>query len=547
MPYSVQHLVEGRPSPITAVREDKIKTVLSRMVEYDFSQLPVVDSENHPVGMVTYESILRGIRNFKVQIDDLSVREVMISAPKVNMEDDLFEVLETLKQTNAVLIVDAQSKLVGIVTSYDSTEYFRKRAENLMRVEDIETMIKDFIQVAYTRDDGQLDEVELSSVISRVTSHEKVDKDGKPKEFDDLSLSHYISILTFKDKWSFFEPIFKISRDAVGKLLDEVRKTRNGLAHFRDEISADQSDQLRFCADWFSRCSEEYEQIKADIRPLPTSQEIVATVEQKDVVDKSTDSQGIIAQKIDVIAEETKPWESRYAPLADWLNSQPGKIDQVTLTFNKIEEIIGGDLPASARKHRVWWTNSPGIQRHSRMWLETGWRRNRLSMTKEEVSFARIQEREKAYIEFFSELLAKLRQKADFPVREVSPDGASWITFHIVSVPGHPVAYFNYSFSRNRRFRVELYIDTGEQKSTKQIFDHICAHQSDLEAALGEISWERIDDKRASRIALYHPGQIMDDAEKLKKLQEWAADKMIVFYKTVEPQASEAAQQVLQS
>src|SRR5688572_24915179 len=178
MPYSVQHLIEGYPKPVTTVREDKIKTVLSRMIEHDFSQLPVVDSDDHPVGMVTYESILRGIRNFRVQTDDLSVREVMISAPKVNMEDDLFEVLETLKLTNAVLIVDAQSKLVGIVTSYDSTEYFRRRAENLMRVEDIEAMVKEFILLAYMQDNGEPNEVELNSAILKVTSHERTDKDN---------------------------------------------------------------------------------------------------------------------------------------------------------------------------------------------------------------------------------------------------------------------------------------------------------------------------------------------------------------------------------
>ncbi len=54
MPYFVQHLIEGRPNPITAQKEDSIKDVLDRMVEYDFSQLPVIEPENHPMGMVTY-------------------------------------------------------------------------------------------------------------------------------------------------------------------------------------------------------------------------------------------------------------------------------------------------------------------------------------------------------------------------------------------------------------------------------------------------------------------------------------------------------------
>ena len=332
MPYSVQHLIEGRPSPITASREDKVRAVLSRMIERDFSQLPVVDADGHPVGMVTYESVIRGIQNFKVQIDNLSVREVMINAHKVD---------------------------------------------------------------------------------------------------------------------------------------------------------------------------------------------------------------------VNVFAEETDPRESRYAPLADWLNSLPGTKDQVSLSFKEVEEIIDGSLPASARTHRSWWANDSHSHSHSRIWLEVGWRRTRLNMSQEQVAFARIREREKAYIEFFSGLLNKLRNKGDFPERGVSPDGASWIPWQLVSIPGNIVGYFNFSFSRDHQFRVELYLDTGEQETTKQIFDYIRAQQAKLESELGEISWERIDNKRASRIAIYHPGQIMDKPERLEQLQNWGADRMVAFYKALEPLVLQAAQEVL--
>lgn len=56
-----------------------------------------------------------------------------------------------------------------------------------------------------------------------------------------------------------------------------------------------------------------------------------------------------------------------------------------------------------------------------------------------------------------------------------------------------------------------------------------------LESVLGDVSWERIDDKRASRIAQYCPGDIGDDATALASLRDWAAAKMITFYEALEP------------
>jgi hypothetical protein len=46
---------------------------------------------------------------------------------------------------------------------------------------------------------------------------------------------------------------------------------------------------------------------------------------------------------------------SKYDPLLRWFRSSRG--NHVQLTFEQIEEILGSDLPDSARKHRSWWGN----------------------------------------------------------------------------------------------------------------------------------------------------------------------------------------------
>ena len=444
-----------------------------------------------------------------------------------DLKDDLFDLLEYLKLTNAVLITDGTEKLIGIVTSYDSNEYFRSRAENLMHVEDIEVAVKEFILLAYIDTDGEIDEKRLAKAVTKVGSH------GNDRDvgFGDLTLADYISLLGQQRTWPIFDPIFRMPWRAVRVMLDDVRQTRNQLAHFRSEITAAQTDQLRFCAEWLARCRERYDELNAqEIDASPATDPIDANI---------ADGANTI------IAEETQLRESKYAALADWLQSQPGQIDRIELSFDKIEEIIGSNLPASALKHRSWWSNDVQGHPHAQLWLDADWRTTSLNMTEQRVTFARMREREKAYVNFFGHLIGELRSTGDFPVREVSPDGANWLTVQLIADPKPSVAGFHYSFARGKRFRVELYIDTGEQETTKQIFDLISAHRSELETQLGRISWERIDHKRASRIALYHPGTITDDEQILTDLRQWAVENMVAFYKIMEPVASAAIQEVL--
>ena len=128
MPYPVQNLIEGRGEPICATPTDTAQHALAEMIEHDFSQLPVVNEAKVALGMVTYESILRALNHFGLKVEQLLVADTLVKASLFRPEDDLFDVLDRLRDTNAVLIVDGDQKLLGIITSYDSTEYFRRRA-----------------------------------------------------------------------------------------------------------------------------------------------------------------------------------------------------------------------------------------------------------------------------------------------------------------------------------------------------------------------------------------------------------------------------------
>jgi hypothetical protein len=80
---------------------------------------------------------------------------------------------------------------------------------------------------------------------------------------------------------------------------------------------------------------------------------------------------------------------STYAPLASYLASLPK--NQVSLTFARVERIIGRDLPPSARKHRAWWANSsvPTTHYWSALWAEVGWECAKCDLESERVVFQR--------------------------------------------------------------------------------------------------------------------------------------------------------------
>jgi hypothetical protein len=569
MPYPVENLIEGRGKPTTVRPSDSAQEALALMIEHDFSQLPVVEAGNKPLGMITNGSILRALSNFRAKLEHLRVSNAILKAEMYRPEDDLFDVLDRLQETNAVLIVDGEGRLAGIVTSYDSTEYFRRRAEDMMLVEDIESMVKDLILVCFTDNTGEVDEAALKAAIEEATystralhgkyqnalrhylklagdeessidsqcleeSFAHLDPGDKVRAFDELALSEYIELLLHTSRWHFYGPFFDLARDAVRTLLEGVRDTRNMLAHFRGEISSTQRHQLRFCVDWLARYPAE--QLMQHALGIPVSWPINIT-ESGQAQPKVAEAGAVYEAPAEtdvplVPAEEVLgPGDSRYAPLAIWLQSQPANQDRIPLSFQEIEDIIGGDLPLSARTHRSWWANDSVGHVQSRQWLDVSWRVAQTNLTEEKVTFARIKERQSDYIRFFSAVLNDVRETTEFPLRELSPDGQSW---HVAAkLPGDAPKslQFVFAFSRRGRFRVELYIDTGDKERNKGVFDRLYASRDRIHGDIGEeLSWERLNEARSCRIAWYRQGSITDDEETLKDIRAWAVNSMVKFY-----------------
>jgi hypothetical protein len=159
-------------------------------------------------------------------------------------------------------------------------------------------------------------------------------------------------------------------------------------------------------------------------------------------------------------------------------------------------------------------------------------------MTDRRLAFVRTNDREDAYISFFAKLNAHLAKETGFPLRNVSPQGQSWQLLAWMDRSGSEQAAIFASFTRRKQLRIELYLDGGSKDSNKQRFDQLVAHKSEIENAVGEpLQWERMDHRKACRVAAYTKAQILTDANN-EAVLEWAVKRAVYLYRAFEPEFS---------
>jgi len=188
----------------------------------------------------------------------------------------------------------------------------------------------------------------------------------------------------------------------------------------------------------------------------------------------------------------------------DWLNQ---RTDTDTQFFGIVMEVIQVDDSRPAYSFRpVVFPNE---------WQKV--RRTRVSSS--------TSPRAEAYRQYFQGLIDELREKHRFTGARVGQP-QNWYSF----ASGFSGAVYGASFAQGGRVRVELYIDNGDAKDNKALFDRLAEARPKIEADYGsELEWERLDDKRASRIAIYREGSIEDNKDALTEYHNWTIVNLLKF------------------
>jgi hypothetical protein len=136
-----------------------------------------------------------------------------------------------------------------------------------------------------------------------------------------------------------------------------------------------------------------------------------------------------------------------------------------------------------------------------------------------------------AYQQFFQRFLDELREKHKFTnARAAQPQ--SWYSFSA----GTKGFSWTFSFAAGGRIRAELYIDTPDPDRNESILDELMKEQAEIERLFGSaLVWERLDDRRACRIASYREGSIQDSADMLDEILKWGIERLLRFKEVFGP------------
>jgi len=546
MPFTLEELLPNDQQLRMVQMHESATHAIDLMHRHGYSQLPVVESDGKTSRghVVTFDGILQRVQSFNAQPDMLLVRDVARRVRTYAPDADLLATLDDIQRDNFALIVDEVDALTGIVTTADTTVFFREYAQDLMQIEGIESRMKEAITALFAGDDAGLE-----AAIARVTDRaadirkklrpaimgyiEKIaltpptagsDSEalaeaekrlGLPKagkDFDQLTFDEITKVLLNHPKAPRLSKASDVSE--LRGLLERVRDVRNKLAHFRGELSGEERRHIEVASEWLEHNLPSPEtstlalpHAVSSVTPMPLTREE---------------------------GDDDAPHGS-YAALSMHLAKQPSTTTSLQITFEDIERLIGKELPRSAFDYRAWWANDP-TKPQSAAWLDEGWRAASLTMTDRRLTFVRTNDREESYILFFAALIAKLKSEEAFPLREISPQGANWQILGSLPWLKPESVNINASFTRRKELRIELYLDCGNKEQNKQRFDELNARKDVIERELGEpLHWERMDDKRSSRVAVYNKGQILTDSEN-ETLIAWAAKKAMDFYRIFSPE-----------
>jgi hypothetical protein len=131
------------------------------------------------------------------------------------------------------------------------------------------------------------------------------------------------------------------------------------------------------------------------------------------------------------------------------------------------------------------------------------------------------------------------RRKPGFRVPKFGYE--NWVGF-----AAGPFGFYDVAFTANGAVRAGVYLDMQERTATKRLFDDLYAERLGIETAVGRIlAWERLDDRRASRIVDYREIRDLANLEERQAAADWAAETVVKLMDALDNRLRQTAQVLL--
>jgi CBS domain-containing protein len=208
---------------VTVNQDDEIARAVTLMLQYDFSQLPVMQGDREVKGVVTWKSIgSRKALDAKCERARDCQEEVRI----VDANRTLFDSIPIIVDHGYVLVRQRDRKVSGIVTASDLSLQFQVLAEPFLLLREIELHVRQILKGKVNPEDFSL--------------FDSVPPPGRqPQDIADLTFGDYVRLFEHPQIWGKLN--LKIDRVVLTKLLEDVRTVRNEVMHFDpDPMTSDE-------------------------------------------------------------------------------------------------------------------------------------------------------------------------------------------------------------------------------------------------------------------------------------------------------------------
>lgn len=227
--------------PLTTVgQDDSLKKAVTKMLQFDYSQLPIMHGEREVKGMISWKSIAS---RYSIGGECCKVQNCREDAQVVDGNGTLFDAIPTIVKHGYVLVRDPQDRrITGIVTASDLSLQFQQLAEPFLLLREIELHIRQLLHEKVLPED-------LYWLGSADTTA------PKPKSISDLSFGGYIRLLQRPQVWARLS--LNIDQASLTVQLEDVRQIRNDVMHFDpDPMTAKQLDALKNAAKFMQQLYE---------------------------------------------------------------------------------------------------------------------------------------------------------------------------------------------------------------------------------------------------------------------------------------------------
>lgn len=146
------------------------------------------------------------------------------------------------------------------------------------------------------------------------------------------------------------------------------------------------------------------------------------------------------------------------------------------------------------------------------------------------VASAEVSETREKYRAYYQSLIDTLRERHQFTNARVGQP-QNWYTF---SSDKSRIYKYSTTLAQGGKVRVEIYIDAQDKTFNKAIFDALLQRKQDVEQAYGvPLAWERLDARRACRVAIYRDGDIEADSDALEDIKSWVVTNLLHMRKVL--------------